>query len=178
MSSFGLVPHPSTGPSAISEVTVVVTRTFGGIDLRYRVRGGIDRLVVPGASLPQRSDGLWKTTCFELFAKLHDEDGYQEFNFAPSSRWAAYRFDGYRSGMREAAMFYHQITPRSEPGLFELHVNVIAEEMADLAVWQAALSAVIEETDGTKSYWALHHPPGKPDFHHPDCFVIDLPPAS
>jgi hypothetical protein len=34
------------------------------------------------------------------------------------------------------------------------------------------LSAVLEEQDGTKSYWALAHPPGgKPDFHHPDCFV-------
>jgi len=42
------------------------------------------------------------------------------------------------------------------------------------------LSAVIEETDGTKSYWALRHPPGKPDFHHPDCFALTLgapPPA-
>ena len=37
------------------------------------------------------------------------------------------------------------------------------------------LSAVIEETDGTKSYWALRHPPGPPDFHHPDCFALELP---
>ncbi len=43
-----------------------------------------------------------------------------------------------------------------------------------------ALSAVIEETDGTKSYWALRHPPGPPDFHHPDCFALTLeaPPPS
>ena len=38
-----------------------------------------------------------------------------------------------------------------------------------------ALSAVIEEVDGTKSYWALRHPPGAPDFHHPDCFALELP---
>ncbi len=46
--------------------------------------------------------------------------------------------------------------------------------------WKLALSAVIEETDGTKSYWALRHPPGAPDFHHPDCFALTLeapPPA-
>jgi len=24
----------------------------------------------------------------------------------------------------------------------------------------------------------LAHPPGKPDFHHPDCFALELPPAS
>ena len=27
------------------------------------------------------------------------------------------------------------------------------------------------------SYWALAHPPGKPDFHHPDCFALELPAA-
>lgn len=44
--------------------------------------------------------------------------------------------------------------------------------------WMAAISAVIEEADGTKSYWALAHPPGKPDFHHPDGFVLALPAGS
>ncbi len=43
---------------------------------------------------------------------------------------------------------------------------------------QAGISAVIEETDGTKSYWALAHPPGKPDFHHADCFALELEPAA
>ena len=27
--------------------------------------------------------------------------GYIELNFSPSSQWAAYRFDDYRSGMRD-----------------------------------------------------------------------------
>jgi hypothetical protein len=36
---------------------------------------------------------------------------------------------------------------------------------------------VIEETNGRKSYWALAHPPGKPDFHHSDCFALGLPAA-
>lgn len=39
---------------------------------------------------------------------------------------------------------------------------------------RAAITAVIEEADGTKSYWALAHPAGKPDFHHPDGFVLEL----
>ena len=41
------------------------------------------------------------------------------------------------------------------------------------------LSAIIEETDGTKSYWALAHPPGEePDFHDPACFALELAAAS
>ena len=41
--------------------------------------------------------------------------------------------------------------------------------------WEAAIAAVIEEANGTKSYWALAHPSEKPDFHHPDGFVLELP---
>jgi hypothetical protein len=37
-----------------------------------------------------------------------------------------------------------------------------------------ALSAVIEEDGGMLSYWALKHPPGKPDFHHPDAFALEI----
>ena len=36
------------------------------------------------------------------------------------------------------------------------------------------LSAVIEEADGSLSYWALRHAPGKPDFHHQDAFALEL----
>jgi len=36
------------------------------------------------------------------------------------------------------------------------------------------LSAVIEATDGSLSYWALEHPADKPDFHHPDSFALEL----
>ena len=40
--------------------------------------------------------------------------------------------------------------------------------------WRLGLAAVIEETSGRKSYWALAHPPGKPDFHHSDCFALEF----
>jgi hypothetical protein len=41
--------------------------------------------------------------------------------------------------------------------------------------YDLSLSIVLEETDGTKSYWALAHCSDKPDFHAPDCFVGRLP---
>jgi hypothetical protein len=33
---------------------------------------------------------------------------------------------------------------------------------------------VVEDYRGRLTYWALEHPPGKPDFHHPDSFAIEL----
>jgi len=40
--------------------------------------------------------------------------------------------------------------------------------------WRLSLSAVIEQADGRLSYWALAHPPGKPDFHRADCFTCEI----
>jgi len=40
--------------------------------------------------------------------------------------------------------------------------------------WRLGLSAVLEETDGTKSYWALAHCGEKPDFHDAGCFTAKL----
>ena len=104
--------------------------------------------------------------------------GYLEFNFAPSREWAMYSLDGYRSGLRAN-------TDLSDPrvGISSYHPDfefnaTIYPDLSNGA--RLALSAVIEERDGTKSYWALRHPPGAPDFHHPDCFALTLeapPPA-
>lgn len=57
-----------------------------------------------------------------------------------------------------------------------MRFSVPLTPLAELTPCKLNLAAVIEENDGTKSYWALHHPdPEKPDFHHPDSFVLKLP---
>jgi len=38
------------------------------------------------------------------------------------------------------------------------------------------LTAVVECVDGALSYWALRHAAGKPDFHHPDTFALEIAP--
>jgi hypothetical protein len=40
---------------------------------------------------------------------------------------------------------------------------------------QLGLTAVIETNDGSRSYWALHHPEVSPDFHHRGGFNLWLP---
>ena len=136
---------------------------------------GASELVVPAWGSPGREDGLWRTTCFELFWQGDDRAGYIEVNLSPSSCWAAYAFDRYREGMREQPM---AVSPHIETS--HADDRFILEADIDFATFpggdaRIALSAVIEETDGTKSYWALAHPPGPPDFHHPDCFALRIP---
>jgi hypothetical protein len=165
--------HPDSRCEAVTEITVAVARPQPGLlALRYTVAGRIAGLRLPPAIAPMRADELWQTTCFEAFVRTAPEAGYYEFNLAPSTRWAAYHFNAYREGMALAEI----APPHIIVGVNDTHFDL--ETLIALPVsatdWRVGLSAVIEETNGEKSYWALAHPPGKPDFHHGDSFALDL----
>jgi hypothetical protein len=168
--------HPETPCEAVREIEVEVFRSGSGFDLTYRVTGTIADLVIPTPAATERRDELWRRTCLEAFVRAEDQAGYREFNFAPSTEWAAYSFDGYRSGMRDLPGIAPQIVAESAADRFTLRVRLDPRLPPELA-WHLGLSAVIEEQSGRKSYWALAHPPGAPDFHHQDCFALQLPPA-
>ena len=170
--------HPDSRCSAITQIEVELARPqAGALLLSYRVPGAIGDLRISPIVAPARADQLWRHTCFEAFVRRAvSGEAYYEFNFAPSTQWAAYAFDGYRSGMRVAAEIG---APRIEVGFapecYTLQVLLDFDQPWSASSWRLGLSAVIEEADGRKSYWALAHPPGKPDFHHSDCFAVELP---
>lgn len=173
MAMFYLECHPETPTKTIEVVAVNFAPGVGPLWFEFHVTPATS-LHLPKPADPERADELWRTTCFELFAKPMGGEAYFEFNFSPSFRWAAYVFDGYRTGMREFPSHDPEIA--INPSLMETFFLAVESmpELPNLAM-RLGFSAVIEELDGTKSYWALAHPPGKPDFHHPDCFVLDLP---
>ena len=149
----------------------VARQRAGVLLLSYFVTGKIGDLRLPDLTAAARADELWRRTCFEAFVRPSPGAAYYEFNFAPSTQWAAYRFDGYRAGMRLAAEIKApRIEVQSDAERFTLRASL----ELDAAAGNLGLAAVIEETGGNKSYWALAHPPGKPDFHHSDCFVLDF----
>lgn len=167
-----LLAHPDTPAPAVGAVEVEVGPVSAGqVRLRYVVTGQIAGLVLPEAAAPERADGLWKTTCFEAFA-TRAGGGYREFNFSPSTQWAAYDFAGYRAGMRNADVLAPRIEGRRGQAHYELHV---AFDLPGEGPWRAALTAVVEESGGMKSYWSLKHPAGAPDFHHVEGFALELP---
>lgn len=152
-----------------------------GLVLSYILNGTMSDILLPPRAAAARSDQLWQHTCFEAFVRAPSGTGYYEFNFSPSTEWAAYRFSSHRGGMRVAdGIDAPLIDAQSEPQSFALRAALDLRGLPDLvhgASWQVGLSAVIEEAGGEMSYWALAHPPGKPDFHHADCFVLELSPA-
>jgi hypothetical protein len=146
--------------------------------LRYTVSGKTADLRLPPPAAATRTDELWRRTCFEALLRPPSGDPYYEFNFAPSTQWAAYAFSGYRSGMRSAeevgAPF---IEVHSGADVYLLQASLDLGRLAHLeeeTIWRLGLSAVIEEESGVLSYWALRHPPGRADFHHSDCFALEL----
>lgn len=168
-----LIPHPQSPPRGIDGVDVRWFENRDGVlVLRWLIKGA-DALAVPAFAGKGRGVDLWQTTCGELFLRDRHGDGYREFNFSPSQRWAAYRFSGYREGMAEADLPAPEVAGDRGQYLFVLTATFDAGVLAGSDV--AGLSAVIEEKDGTKSYWAIAHPSGKPDFHDPACFAFPLP---
>jgi hypothetical protein len=177
-----LILHPGSRCIAATRIEVEVVRPRpGNLVVQYLVTGRIGDLRMPPATAPTRAHELWQHTCFEAFVRASPSTAYYEFNFAPSMQWAAYRFSAYR---HEMSMANDVSTPRIEPEsrgeLYELRASLELDGLSSLpsnAAWRLGLSAVIEETSGRKSFWALAHPPGKVDFHHPDCFAYEIPAA-
>lgn len=168
-----LTPHPSAPPSAEFAIeAALLIRPDGQWLAEYIVTGDVDAITWPEPAEPERTDELWRTTCFELFARDGDMGGYREYNFAPSNRWAAYRFTSYRDGMADRVVA-QPITMARFRGRAAFCLMVELDE--PLPDGRIAMTAVIEEVGGAKSYWSVAHPKdGGPDFHHADCFAVEL----
>jgi len=173
-----LWPHPAFGNFGLGSIEVEFDRPSRSLlRVRYTVTGDLSAIVVPPPAEPLRTDGLWESTCFELFLRREDEDGYLELNFAPSGEWAAYAFRGYRSGMVQAAV----------PGPPEIRTRVTADRL-EVAVavspWLADgpytmnIAAILQNRTGNRTFWAVSHAGDAPDFHHPSCFIEQLPAAT
>lgn len=169
--------HPGTRSAAVRGVTARLKRGDGNLELIYALEAELPRLRIPPPGHARIGEKLWQHTCFELFIARR-MPAYHEFNFSPSREWTAYAFSRYRDGVQLTdEALDPQVTLRTGPDRLELDATVHLERLSSLHIAEKlslALSAVIEDADGGLSYWALRHPPGKPDFHHPEAFALAL----
>jgi hypothetical protein len=168
--------HPDSRCDAVGAIAVDVTRPRPGtLMLHYELTGVLDRLRLPPVTDPVPADELWRHTCFEAFVRVPPEAAYREFNFSPSTQWAAYRFTAYRCAEPGGPADPPHIAVHPTATGLELHAALRLNALAD-AAWQLGLSAVIEEANGRLSYWALKHVPGKPDFHNTQTWAAETGP--
>jgi hypothetical protein len=174
-----LVCHPQTPSRSIDAIDVRVESASSGIlALTFVMQADLATLRIPAERLCRRVNELWKHTCFEVFLMTESGPGYREYNLSPSGEWAAYAFSDYRQANDQQS----GVATESAP---VIRVQQSAQRLAlEAKVWlepqplhrsiRLGLSAVVEAADGGLSYWALRHPPGKPDFHHVDAFALQL----
>jgi len=167
--------HRDFPTDAVGRIEVTTDfQSAGKFLFHYKLSGAIDQLVLPEPVLPERSDQLWQQTCFEAFLGTPGDPAYLELNFSPSRQWAAYAFSSYREGMRDLELpGAPHIESTISTGSFELvaEIDLSGLHVMDTAVMELALTAVVAEKNGRKSFWALSHASGNPDFHNRDCFL-------
>ncbi|HTE42839.1 MAG TPA: DOMON-like domain-containing protein [Steroidobacteraceae bacterium] len=171
--------HPDTHCDAVTRIQVEVWSgqdphhqyPGGTLRARFAIQGDLSRLSLPQQGVSQRADRLWQHTCCELFVGVAESSAYVEFNFSPSRAWAAYRFSEYREGMANFDIAPPQIDVTIED---EYVMQVAAMLPRDHVFDRLAAACVVEQRDGAISYWAVRHPPGKPDFHHAAGFALPL----
>jgi hypothetical protein len=129
-----------------------------------------NQILWPNAS-SGRQDELWQHTCFEIFLRPSGGEKYFEMNVTPDGAWNSFEFTHYRKPQ-----------PPTPTEHFSL-ANVISEKESLTSIWNirelplkklaASLTAVLELKNQQKTYWALKHQGQKPDFHHPDTFILE-----
>src|SRR5262245_48998951 len=126
--------HPLSRCSAVTEIGVEISHPRSdSLMLSYAMSGRIGDVALPAVQTPGRADELWRHTCCEAFLRASNGSGYYEFNFAPSTQWAAYRFTSYRAGMAVVAEIGAiQIDVRSTPDSFTLQASLELDHLSAL----------------------------------------------
>jgi hypothetical protein len=170
--------HPS-GPSfhpKLETFAAVELASGARLQLRYRLRGDLADVALAAHAPSRRVDRLWEHTCFEAFVAPEGREQYVEINVAPSTDWAAYVFDRYRHGMRPLDLARPPtIAVTRQPDELRVTADVDLTALTDSPwPWRVGLCAVVAETGGARSYWALRHPGPTPDFHDAAGFAVLL----
>lgn len=171
-----LASHPANPPHFDERIDVTLTRPHdGGFVIAYAIHGFNIDLCVPTPHTPAPTDGLWQSTCCELFAGPAGQAGYREFNFSPSGQWAVYDFEGYRQHKPSVLDCpAPMINLKRDEHLIQLDITLAATALPAGKSLRLAVAVVLKARNGMLGYWALVHPPGKPDFHHRAGFVLSL----
>lgn len=165
-----LVPHPIALPHAPIKIRASAKlKQANHLFAAFELSGAQEDIVWPDRKVGAFIEGLWQSTCLELFLFSEDDASYVEFNFSPSTDWCAYVFQSYRAG--------RETVPDVSFDRFDTHLgsesrSVIVEVKLPEArlnllgsTYRVSLTAVIQDISGQMSYWAESHPSAQPDFH-------------
>ncbi|MGC3979768.1 MAG: DOMON-like domain-containing protein [Steroidobacteraceae bacterium] len=170
-----LRPYAAAGCAAVAGIDVTLRRMDTQLLLGYRLSGELAGLRIPQLDLSERRDELWRHTCAELFVAAAGQKSYGEFNFSPSTHWAAYEFSAYRQDRQDMACTAPVIQLDQAGSLLSIEVSLqLPDWLAQASQLQASVTMVVEDAAGQYSYWAAQHAAAQPDFHDRRSFVLTI----
>jgi hypothetical protein len=167
--------HPVVPQHRLTQVRAGIARHKDLLALRYEIIGDLQVINIPASTPSLRRDELWLHTCAELFITTEESAKYVEYNFSPSSQWAAYSFSDYRQGMELLPTESPEVVRLEEQSRLLITAAIRTSDQYRGVAIRAGLSMVIENNDGACSYWALRHDLSRPDFHRRENWLCSLP---
>jgi hypothetical protein len=147
------------------------------LSIRFLLSGRLEEFAISVPTRePARRTGLWEETCFEFFLAPLNSPGYWEFNLSPAGDWNVYRFFEYRKGMTEEPAFESlpfRVEERPDALSIHLEFDLAGIIRPDQSI-RASVTAVLRQTDGKTTFWALAHMGSRPDFHSRDSFILEI----
>lgn len=176
-SDFALQPFPAGAGLPAVAISGALERRGTFFAITFAISGQLQEVLLPlPTPNPARRWLLWEATCCEFFLAVPGAEDYWEVNLSPAGHWNVFHLAGYRRGIQEeVAISLPALTVRRyrEKITVSLAVDLAAILPADKP-WEVAISCVLQDAQGQLSYWALNHPAGQPDFHHPASFIITI----
>lgn len=180
MVSFQLNPFQQEPNQDIS-ITGSVDLSGGELSIHYTLQQATQDASNPvqwpsTKPIARRRDGIWQSTCMELFITTPVIQRYWEYNFCPSGDWNIYQLSDYRSNLQtETNCRQPSITQSKQSGAKELAVIThLPPALIDQQELILAITAVVEHRNGSCSYWAMHHGGSEADFHRRDGFQLRI----
>lgn len=164
----------------IPDITIKgkILRQSNLLTIHYALIGKIEDIFLPSLSVnPTRKDNLWKSTCLEFFLAVKELPQYWEFNLSPSGDWNVYYMDSYRRiGFREETSIQQlQFERQKRTNVFQLNAAVDLNPIIRVEqILEVGVTAVIQTTEGSETYWALMHPAPEADFHLRESFLLAM----
>ncbi len=141
------------------------------------ILGPIESLKIKNTSLsPQRREGIWHSTCFEVFLSSTKGTAYTEWNFCPSSDWWVMDFSSYRNRIENSNI--DERKPENlqwslvNPEQLTCHFGISLPQNISRDSLRIGLTSILENKAGIKTYWSLVHLHENPDFHASESFLI------
>ncbi len=179
MAKYSLISYDqNTAPDITIECEL--NSTPESVFISYKLQGALSNIDL-GEGNPHhaRVMKLWEKSCFELFIKNAD-NSYIEFNFSPEFEFNCFYF----AGLGDALCEYSRMDSVKIDILLSLDVfHLIAEIdkkkfpesfFMNKGHLKVGITSVIQDKNGSISYWALSHHDTRPNFHDFKSFKANL----